>query len=202
MLFTNVNIEGRQMEYYEGTSRRSAYIGEVGQMRFGMCLSPILEGLHRINYSEDGFFYKTDREREPFWLLLASANPERMRSDDEEGITGRMGNIRYVDGSSFHLEDLAFGPIDETRGLDVVLIRMDIYDEAIFEVEYDTGVGTELWYFIVKGTDMYRVREFNDIAIIAKKIHLNDLLMQRVYPRCAQEIDEEDVMCDFNSVRC
>ena len=101
-------------------------------------------------------------------------------------------------GSSFHLEDLAFGPNEETSSLDVVLVRMDTHDEAIFEVEYDTGAGTELWYYIVKGVKMYRVREFNDIAIVGKMIHLNENLLSYVYPRRPNVIDEEDVLCDFS----
>ncbi len=197
MLFTNVNIEGRRMEYYEGESMRSAYSVEIGQMRIAACLLPIREGYHMINYSGDGFLYKVDREKEPFWILLASASPDRMRSDDENGITGRMGNIRYVKGSTFHVEDFAIGPNNETCGLDAILVRMDSYDEAIFEVEYDTGAGTELWYYIIKGSDMIRVREFNDIAIFAKKMKLDDELMANVYPRRPNIIDYEEIMSDF-----
>ena len=143
MLYTNVDIEGRLMEYYVGDCKNSSHTVEIGAMRVCSCLTSIKKGFHKINFSEDGHFYVIDYGSSPLWLLLAAADPKRMKNDDEEGITTRQGGIRYLLGSTFFVEDYAYGPNRETRGLDVILLRLESYDEAVFEVEYDNGDDTQ-----------------------------------------------------------
>ena len=201
MLYTNVDIEGRLMEYYVGDRKNSSHTVEIGAMRVCSCLTPIKKGFHEINFSEDGHFYVVDYGSNPLWLLLAAADPKRMKNDDEEGITTRQGGIRYLLGSTFFVEDYAYGPNRETRGLDVVLLRLEAYDEAVFEVEYDNGDDTEFWYYIVKNRQVYRVQEYADVAIIGKSIGLGDELMEMVYPRRPNVMEEDDVFDEFTFLR-
>ncbi len=201
MLYSNIDINGRPMEFFEEDRQNNSYTVEIGQMRVSSCIKSIRKGFHKINFSEDGHFYVVDYGDNPLWLLLATADPDRMARDDEEGITSRKGGIRYLLGSTFFVEDYAFGPNSEVRGLDAILLRIESYDEAVFEVEYDKGDETEVWYLIVKDRKLYRVREFNDVAIIGKRIGLDGELMEYVYPRRPGVFDEDDVMDAFTMLR-
>ncbi len=200
MLVTNVELKGRQFEYFEPSKtefwrKERKYVMQIGAMLIKCCYEEIPYGISDACFSMDGYIYKANYSREPMCAIFASGNPEKMAQEDQAGVTTRIGDILYVKGSEFKLFDLSYGP---RGGADAVILRVEDYMEAIIKVNYQNDEGQiDTTYYIFNGRTVYMTKKYEDLPIVARLAGLKGKVMESIYSRHAGTIKEADVLEKF-----